>query len=539
MSATFTRAAVFLAALLVAGCGPAARRADLVVLNGAEPESLDPAIITGQPEGRIVQSLFEGLAARDPDGRVVPGVAERWEVSADGRCYLFHLRADARWSNGDPVTARDFAASWRRTLAPETASEYAYQLFYVRGAEGFNAGREKDFSKVGVRARDERTLEVELEDPTPFFLDLCAFPTLMPVHLASVERFGDDWIKPGRLVSNGAFLLEDWRVNHRVRLMKNPHYWDRANVALETVDILPTSQANTAFNLYWSGEADLILDRGLIPSMLLNAVRKRRDFHSAPFLGTAFYRFNVTRKPFSDVRVRKAFALVVDKRRLVEKVTRAGELIADSLVPPGLAGYASPKGLGYDPAAARALLAEAGFPGGKGFPEVALLYNRSEQHEAVATEVQDMLAKELGIRIELLQQEWKVYLNSMSALDYDFCRASWVGDYADPNTFLDMFVTGGGNNRTGWSNTAYDALLRAAAKERDPSARMRIFQRAETLLCRDEVPILPLHYYVGVQFYDPDRVTGFRANVLDEHPLKYVRLRRAAAPRQPRSESRP
>ena len=513
-------------ALLISGCGPATQRADLVVLNGAEPESLDPAIITGQPEGRIVLSLFEGLTARDPEGRVVPGVAERWEVSRDGRRYVFHLRADARWSNGEVVTARDFAASWRRTLAPETASEYAYQLFYVRGAEDFNAGREKNFSRVGVRARDDRTLEVELVNSTPFFLDLCAFPTLMPVNMASVERHGDDWIKPGRLVSNGAFLLEEWRVNHRVRLRANPCYWGRARVALGTVDILPTSQANTAFNLYHAGEADLVLDKGLVPSMLLSAVRGRRDFHSAPFLGTSFYRFNVTRKPFDDVRVRRAFCMAVNKQRLVDKVTRAGETIADSLVPPGLAGYASPKGMGHDPAAARALLAEAGFPGGKGFPVVSLLYNKSEQNEAVATEIQDMLAKDLGVRVELLQQEWKVYLNSMSSLDYDFCRASWVGDYADPNTFMDMFVTGGGNNRTGWSNKAYDGLIRAAASELDPKKRMKIFQQAETILCREEVPILPLHYYVGVQFYNPDRITGFRANVLDEHPLKYLRVLR-------------
>ncbi len=514
------------AILLLAGCGPATRQADLVVLNGPEPESLDPAIITGQPEMRIVLSLFEGLTARDPDGKIVPGVAERWEVSRDGKRYRFHLRADARWSNGERVTAQDFVASWRRTLAPETASEYAYQLFYVRGAEAFNAGREKDFARVGVVARDARTLEVELANPTPFFLDLCAFPTLMPVHLPSVERDGDDWIKPGRLVSNGAFLLAEWRVNHRIRLRANPHYWDRAHVALRTVDLLPSSQANTAFSLYHSGEADLILDKGLIPSMLLGAVKGRKDFHSAPFLGTSFYRFNVTRRPFDDARVRRAFAMAVDKRRLVEKVTRAGETIADSLVPPGLSGYVSPKGLGYDPAAARALLTAAGYPGGRGFPRVTLLFNTSEQNTAVATEIQDMLAKELGVHVQLLQQEWKVYLNSMSALDYDFCRASWVGDYADPNTFLDMFVTGGGNNRTGWSHQGYDALIRAAAREADPEKRMRIFQQAETILCREELPILPLHYFVGVQFYDPDRITGFRANVLDEHPLKYVRVTR-------------
>ncbi len=512
-------------ALLLASCGPTEPRADFPFLNGTEPETLDPAIITGQPEGRIALALFEGLTARDPAARIVPGVAKRWEISPDGRTYRFHLRADARWSNGDPVTAPDFVRSWERTLDPATASEYAYQLFYIHNAEAFNAGTLRDFARVGVHAPEVRTLEVQLDHPTPFFLDLCAFPTLLPVHGPSVAKYGDDWIKPGRLVSNGAYQLEDWRVNHRVRLRANPYYWDRARVGLRVVDILPTSQANTAFNLYYTGAADLILDKGLVPAVLLRELRQRPDFHASPFLGSYFYRFNVTRKPFHDPRVRKAFALAVDKQRLVDKVTRGGERIADSLVPPGIPGYTSPRGLGFDPAAARRLLAEAGYPGGKGFPRVSLLYNTSEQNEALATEIQDMLASNLGVHVQLLQQEWKVYLNSMSSLDYDFCRASWVGDYNDPNTFLDMFVTGGGNNRTGWSNAAYDALIRAAARELDPKKRMAIFQKAETILCRDELPILPIYDYVGIKLYDPARITGLEANVLDEHPLKYIRKR--------------
>ncbi|MBI4026740.1 MAG: peptide ABC transporter substrate-binding protein [Verrucomicrobia bacterium] len=508
---------------LIAACAPSEHGSDFVFLNGTEPESLDPAIITGQPEGRIVLALFEGLTARDPQGRVVPGAAERWKISSDGKRYTFHLRADARWSNGEPIVASDFVHSWQRTLSPATASEYAYQLYYVQNAEAYNAGKLKDFSQVGVRALDSRTLEVCLANPTPFFLDLCAFPTLMPVHLLSVEKHGDDWIKPGRMVSNGAYVLEEWRINHRVRLRANPHYWDRAHVSLQTVDILPTSQANTAFNLYHSGAADLILDKGLVPPMLLDALKDRPDFHASPFLGNYFYRFNVTRKPFSDVRVRKAFALAIHKQRLVDKVTRAGEQIAGSLVPPGIPGYSSPPGLSHDPDAARDLLAQAGFPSGKGFPNVSLLYNKSEQNEAIAVEIQDMLQKELGVHVQLAQQEWKVYLNSMSALDYDFCRSSWVGDYNDPNTFLDMFVTNGGNNRTGWTNAKYDTLIRAAAEELDPKRRADIFRQAETLLCREELPILPLYYYVGIQFYDAQKISGLQSNVLDEHPLKYVR----------------
>ena len=514
---------LFLCGLFLSGCAREDHRADLVFLNGTEPESLDPAIITGQPEGRLAAALFEGLAARDAQARVVPGAAERWEISKDGKRYVFHLRAEARWSNGERLSAHDFVGSWRRALAPATAAEYAYQLFYLENAEAFNAGKITDFSRVGVRALDVRTLEVRLANPTPFFLDLCGFPTLMPVHLPTIERFGDDWIKPGRMVSNGAYTLDEWRINHRIRLRANPHYWDRDRVSLQTVDVLPTSQANTAYNLYHSGVADLILDKGLIPSMLLDVLRRKPDFHISPFLGNLFYRFNVTRKPFNDARVRKAFALAIDKKRIVEKVTRAGEQIADSLVPPGIPGYSPPPGLGRDPEKARQLLAEAGFPDGRGFPAVSLLYNKSEQNEAIATEIQDMLQKQLGIRVQLTQQEWKVYLNSMSSLDYDFCRASWVGDYNDPNTFLDMFVTGGGNNRTGWSHPKYDALIRAAEEEVNPSKRMEIFRQAETILCGEELPIVPLYYYVGIQFYNGAKITGIRPNVLDDHPLKYIK----------------
>ena len=514
---------LFACALFLNGCGPGERRADLVFLNGSEPESLDPAIITGQPEGRIVSALFEGLTAHDADARVVPGVAERWEISPDGKIYVFHLRADARWSNGEAVTANNFVRSWERALAPSTASEYAYQLFYIENAEDYNAGKQKDFSKVRVRALDERTLEVRLNNPTPFFLDLCGFPTLMPVHMPTIEKFGNEWIKPGRIVSNGSYGLVTWRINDHIRLRANPFYWDQANVGLKVIDVLPTNKENTAYNIYHSGDADLILDKNLIPSMILDAVRGRADFHTSPFLGTYFYRFNTTRAPFKDPRVRKAIALVIDKKRIVEKMTRAGEPIASHFVPPGIPGYSSSQGLEYDPEAGRRLLAEAGYPGGRGFRNISLLFADRAVAKSVATEVQAMLRNELGIHVELAQQEWKVYLNSMSSLDYDLAASSWVGDYNDPNTFLDMFVTDGGNNRTGWSNARYDSLIRAAAKELNPRKRADIFRQAETILCRDELPIVPFYFYVGIQFYDGKKFAGIRANVLDDHPLKYIR----------------
>ena len=508
--------------LALASCGEQAKRADLVFVNGAEPETLDPSIITGQPEGRVVNALFEGLCAYDENGQAVPGVAERWEVSPDGKTYSFHLRPDAKWSDGSPLTAEDFVASWKRTLTPSTGSQYNYQLYPIKHAQAFAEGKLTDFGQVGVHAADPHTLVVELENPTPYFIQLCAFPTLHPLPVSLIEKLGDDWVKPGNLVGNGAYALESWRINDKIRLRKNPHYWDRANVALETIDVLPISDANVAFNFYASGLADLLMDKGLAPPALLEDLKKREDFHAAPFLGIYFLRYNCSKGPFTDERVRRAFSLAVDKTRIVEKITRAGELAAPGFVPPGIPGYEGTPGLAFDPAEAKRLLAEAGYPDGKGFPNASYLYSKSELNEAIAVELQSMWRETLGVNVNLARQEWKVYLNSLSLLDYDIARSSWVGDYPDPNTFLDMFLTGGGNNRTGWSSADYDRLIAVAACELNPAQRFAILRQAEDLLVQKAVPVCPIYYYVGIQLYDPEKLGGIKANVLDEHPLRRI-----------------
>ncbi len=517
------RAAALLGLAFLAACDARSRRADLVFINGAEPETLDPAIITGQPEGRIVNALFEGLCAYDENGRAVPGVAESWDISPDGRTYTFHIRPDAKWSDGREVTAADFVSSWKRTLTPATGSQYNYQLFPVKNAQAFAEGKIADFSEVGVKAADDRTLVVELENPTPYFLELCAFPTLHPVRTDLIARVGDDWVKPEHFIGNGAFTLKSWRINDKIHLEKNPRYWNAGRVSLKSVDVLPISDANVAFNFYASGLADLVMDKGLAPPALLDELKKQPWFHAAPFLGIYFLRYNCQRGPFADERVRRAFSLAVDKRRIVEKITRAGELPAPGFVPPGIPGYAGTDGLPFDPAGAKTLLTEAGFPGGKGFPLVNYLYSKSELNEAVAVELQSMWRETLGVNVNLVRQEWKVYLNSLSLLDYDIARSSWVGDYPDPNTFLDMFLTGGGNNRTGWSSREYDRLIAEASREQDPAKRLDILRRAEDLLVKSSVAVAPIYYYVGIQLYDPEKLDGIKANVLDEHPIRAIR----------------
>lgn len=511
-------------ALALAGCGRSFQRAEMVLINGAEPELLDPPLITAQATSRISYAIFEGLTCFSGTAKAVPGVAEKWEISPDGRHYTFHLRANSGWSNGDPVVAGDFVYSWRRTLAPATASEYASQLYYVHNAQAINEGKIKDFTQLGAVAKDDRTLEVTLDNPTPYFLDLCAFSTLMPVHRATVEKYKDWSSKPEHFVGNGAYLLKEWRVLDRVRLAKNPRYWDAANVKLETIDILPSAKPNTAFNMYHTGVADLMMDKGLAPTALMNELRERPDFHSSPFLGNYFIRFNITRKAFQDKRVRLAFSLAIDKKLITEKITRAGEVPAYSFTPPGTGeNYQPLPGLDRDPERARQLLAEAGYPGGRGFPVVYYLYKGdSDVDRDIGVELQGMYARELGINMQLQAQEWTVYLNTQSNLNYDLCRSSWVADYNDPNTFLNMFVTNDGNNRTGWSNAQYDERIAAAGREVDLQKRYDLFRAAEHQLVVEDAPICPLYYYVGIQFYDGAKLGGIEPNLLDEHPLKDI-----------------
>ena len=502
--------------------------ADITIDNYSEPQSLDPALITAQPDLRIVSGLFEGLTRVDPKtGSAVPGLASHWEVSPDGRVYTFHLRTNLVWSTGEPIRADDVVFSWIRTLNPATASDYAGQLFYVKNGRAFNAGTLKDPSQVGVTALDPFTVRVELDSPTVFFLDVCAMPLASVVPRQTIEKLGDGWIKARPLPVSGPYELAFWRLNDKVRLIKNPRYWDAANTQSSIIDLLPIGSATGALNLYERGEVDIVWDKELIPTELLDVLLRRPDFHTFNFLGTYFLRINVTRKPFDDARVRKALALAIDKRRLVERITRGGEQPASHLVPNGTAHYVSPEGLGYDPALARKLLAEAGYPGGKNFPRMEYMFNApvggGKIHEQIAIELQQMWRDTLGIDIELRQLEMQVYLTEQDQMHYDVSRSSWIGDYNDANTFLNMFVTNDGNNRTGWSNARYDELVREANETTDMDAREKLFQDAETILVRDELPIVPLFFYVGINYYDTNKIEGIYANIVDVHPLQSIR----------------
>ena len=515
--------------LLPISCVQREPPADITIINGAEPESLDPAIITGLAEMRIVNGLFAGLTRLDPKTIVPqPDLAERWEISPNGKVYTFHLRTNLVWSTGEPITTADVVYSWIRALDPLTASDYAGQLFYLKNAETFNAGKIKDPALVGVTALDSFTLRVELDHPTAFFLDLCAFPTLAIVPRWTIEKYGDRWLIAQPLPSSGAFTLDYWRINDKVRLRKNLRYWDASNTQAGVIDILPIGSANAAFNLYETGGADVIWDKDLVPTELIDELKTRPDYHTFTYLGTYFFRFNVTKKPFDDVRVRRALALAVDRNRLVQRICKAGETPADHLTPDGTANYTPPHGPEYNPKIARRLLAEAGYPGGKNFPRFQYLFNAAaggaaKMHEKMAVELHEMWRDTLGIEMELQQVEWKVYLSSQSHLDYELSRSSWIGDYNDANTFLEMFTSNNGNNRTGWKNPRYDQLIRTANLQTDNAARAALFAEAETLLLRDEAPIVPIYFYAGFTYFDPKKIGGIYPNILDQHPLCALR----------------
>jgi oligopeptide transport system substrate-binding protein len=514
--------------LLLVACSPRETPADLVIINGNEPESLDPAIVTAVPDMRIAKALFEGLTRLDgKTGRPCPGWAESWDISADGKVYIFHLRRDAAWSTGEPITTADVLFSWRRALSPETAADYAGQLFYIKNAEAYYTGNLKDVEQVGIQALDAHTLRVELNSPLAFFLDLCCYPVLAIVPQATMEKLGDRWLAAHPLPSSGAYELASWRLNDKIRLRKNPRYWDAARTRSAVVDLLPTPSPNTALNLYETHRADVVWDKDLVPTELMDVLMKRADFHNFQYLGTFFYRFNVTRKPFEDGRVRRAFALATDRERITRKLTLGGERPALHMVPDGTANYKPPEGLPFDPNEARRLLAEAGFPGGRGFPRFQFSFFSSAGGAAklqgqIAVELQQLWRQELGVEMELRQIERKIFYSAQSRLDFDLSASSWIGDYNDPNTFLDLFTSLSGNNRTGWKNARYDALIAEANRQTDLARRADTFREAERLLVVEEAPVVPLYFYAGFTLFDGQKIHGIDPNVLDEHPVQDI-----------------
>lgn len=492
----------------------------LTFTNGAEPEGIDPGKISGQPDGRIARAIFEGLTTPDPRTmEPQPGMAYRWEISPDGRTYTFHLRPGLLWSDGSALTAQDFLWAWRRVLKPETASRNAGLLFPIENAQAFNAGTIADERRIGVAAPDDSTFVVRLAAPTSYFLFLTQYYTFEPVPRRVIEKYGARWTNPGNIVSNGPFLLAKWRQGDRFELVRNPRYWDAASVKLDRVVALSVDDVNTCTNLYKAGVADWNTS-GNIPSQFIPYMRAFADFTSQPYQGVYFYSINVTRKPLDNVWVRRALAYALDRETIARDLLKGSRDPWGDFAPLGYPGYAKPPGQAFDPEKARACLARAGYPGGRGFPKFAILFNTSEDHRRIAEAIQSMWKRVLGVNVTLSNEEWGSYLQDATSLHYDVARRAWIGDYLDPNSFLACFRAGDGNNRTGWADRHYDGLLDQAATELDPPRRMRILAEAERYLL-DQAPVIPIYMYRTSELVKP-YVRGLYPTPLDTHPLKGV-----------------
>ena len=510
------RILIILLALLAVG-GIAAQ--DFIVNNGSEPQSLDPSHIQGVPEHRIYMSLFEPLVINDPKtSRALPGVAEKWTTSADGLTLTFNLRKTAKWSDGVPVTAKDFVNGWLRTLDPATASEYAYIIgMVVKGADEFNSGKGPK-EGVMVVAKDDYTLVVTLKNPAPFAIDMMAHYAFSPLPMQAIEKFGDEWIKPGKFVGNGPFVLKDWAPQDHITVVKSDSYWDKNNVKLKSVTFLPIEDNKVGYNKFKNGETDWNTGVALD---LLDEIKLRKDYQVAPQVATYYYIFNTTRKPLTDVKVRKALSMAVDKKTLVEKITKGGQIVADT-ISPAMPPYTPPKGNAYNVEQAKKLLADAGFPGGKGFPQLTVIYNTSDAHKKIAEYVQQQWKTNLGIDVSLQNMEWKTFLDTRSnSHDFEIARAGWVGDYLDPQTFLDMFIKGSGNNDGLYDNPKYDTAIKADLLQKSPQ-REKTMADAEAMLIAQDQAIMPLYYYVEQNLIDTNKWGGWYNNPLGIHNWKFI-----------------
>ena len=497
--------------------------------NGTEPQSLDPQIATGVPEHHVISAVMEGLVLKDRKTlEPRPGVAKTWDISNDGRVYTFYLRENAKWSNGDAHTAQDYVWSWWRALQTTLGNQYAYMLFPIKNAKRYYDGETSDFSDVGVKAIDNRTLQVTLTNPTPYFLQLLDHYSLFPVHQATIEKFGraDErgtrWSYEGNLVGNGPYKLEEWKINRHITVTKNPYYWDEGNVSINSIVFKPVDNAVTEERMFRAGALHVTSS---IPADKIAIYQEKSapELKITPYLGTYFYRLNINTPQLQDKRVRRALGMAIDRKQLVDNITKGGQIPAYTMTPPGTMGYFPESTLNFDPEAAKRLLAEAGYPNGEGFPPIEILYNTNEGHRKIAVALQEMWKNYLNIDIKLLNQEWKVYLATESAGDYQISRGGWIGDYVDPNNFLDMFLCNGGNNRTGWCNEEYDRLiLEVAPSQSSHEQRLKIFQQAETMLLED-MPIIPVYTYTSIKLLHPS-VRNFDDNILNQAMYKDLYL---------------
>lgn len=536
-----TRRTLFLlpALLCLTGCQEetqvekANRDGILIVGNSNEPKGLDSQVVTGVLESNIMRALFEGLVSDHPsdDAANLPAGAETLEPDATATVWTAKLRPNAKWSDGAPVTARDYAFAYERILTPEFAAKYAEMLYFLKGADRFNKGETKDFSTVGVEVVDDLTLRLTLRGPTPYFPQILKHYTWNPVprHVVlkhgTMTQKGNPWSKLGNIVSNGPYQLKSWRRTDHLEVERNPHYWGAADVTLNGVRFLPINNSYTEARMFRDGQMHVTYTA---PPEIVDLMLKENPkvLRQEPYVGTLFFRCNTKRKPLEDVRVRRALSLSFSQQEICDKILR-GYKPAFGMTPP-MAGYDTPHAISYDPETARKLLTEAGFPAaadGKRatFPRLKILLASRETAATVAQAIQAMWRKELGIEVEIENKEWTAYLAAMQEFDYDLASSGWIGDYLDPLTFLEMWTDGNGNNLTGWTNPKFEELLKQSHQEADPAKRYVLLRDAETIMTA-EAPVLLLAWYARNYLMDPS-VENWHPLLLDNHPYDVLRLR--------------
>ena len=520
------------------GCSPRETPADagvrtgtLLLGNGAEPADLDPQTMTAYTEGNIHMALFEGLTVLDEEKLTpLPSSAERWDVSADGLTWTFHLRENLRWSNGEPVTADDFVQSWRRLVSPAIAADNAYLLYPVKNAEAINGGTLTDLSQLGVAASDSRTLVVTLERPTPYFAMLTANVSTFALNprvlqrFGAMERRGTAWTRAGNLVGSGPFTLKEWSPNQRIVVEKNPYFRDASSVTISSIVFFPTDHPDVDERNFRAGQVHATLT---LPTAKVAGWRERdpSKLRIDPLSQANFLRFNTTRPPFDDARVRRAFALSIDRETLARTVLQGTRTAATALTPPHTGGYTARAAVHTDFAAARRLLAEAGFPDGRDFPAIDLQCRNDEIQPKLAEAMQATWQRELGVHITLSQSEQKIWLQNQQSLDYALTFGAWLADVPDPGNFLGLFRSGGGYNWTGWSDPDYDRLVAEAEPLADAARREELFQQAEARLL-EAAPIAPVFHGAATYLLDP-RIEGWPPSQLAWRRYQLVRFRPA------------
>lgn len=507
---------LLLSALIALAAVYGAFAQEFVINNGAEPGSLDPAHTETVNEHRIYMALFEGLTVNDPKtNRAIPGVAEKWTFNKAMDVVTFTLRKTT-WSDGTPINAQTVRDSWIRKLDPKEAAYYAELLYIIKGAEAFNTGK-GSAADVAVKIINDNTVEVSLNGPTPHFPDMIAHYAFAIVPMHAIAKFGGEWTKPANFVGNGPFTLAEWTPQKQVVATPNAKYWDAKKVALKKITFLPIEDVNTAYQMYKAGQIDWL---DAVPSELMDEIKLRKDFIVAPEYGTYYLKVNFKDNVLAKTEVRKALSMAFDRKALVDKVMKGGQIPAYSFVPPS-AGYTPAKGLGYNVAEAKKILAKAGYADGKNFPEMTILYNTSANHKRVMEFLQQEWKTNLGIDFKLENLEFATLIDTLHQGKFQLARQGWIADYLDPSTFTDMWITGSSQNDGQYSNAKYDALIKKAATQ-SGDARLASLMAAEKILINEDHAIIPIYFYVTQNMIDLTKWSGWYGNPMNVHPWKFI-----------------